>query len=333
MSKSEFSLFDLLSILLQQSRIVVGFAAAGFLLAAVYGTLIPSRWRSTAEFVVRESDNGTSGLRSLAGQFGFSIPGTNSSSSPEFFRDLAKSGAVLSRVIRDSVSTRDSFGGRQSVLDVLVEEPGPVEIRELAAIGKVRELMTLEVDARTGVIGVSVATPWADVSHAIASGVLREVDGFTIASRRGQATAEAEFIQTRIDATRAELLRAEGALAAFLRENREYRNAPDLAFQHDRLLREVSLRQQVLVSLSQSFEDARIRAQRDVSTISVIEPPSIPLLPEPRGRIVKAAAGTALGLVIGVLYVLAVAGLRGLRASGREDFALLAAEWRRQWSR
>jgi uncharacterized protein involved in exopolysaccharide biosynthesis len=52
-------------------------------------------------------------------------------------------------------------------------------------------------------------------------------------------------------------------MQAFLQANRQWANSPDLTFQHDRLERDIALRQQVYTTLVQSFEQARISEVRD----------------------------------------------------------------------
>ena len=86
---------------------------------------------------------------------------------------------------------------------------------------------------------------------------------------------------------RRDLQEAENRLAGFLKVNRDYQNAPDLRFQYDRLNREVSIQQQLFVSLAQSFEQAKIDEVRDTPVISVVEAPEVPARPDSRFLAIK----------------------------------------------
>jgi uncharacterized protein involved in exopolysaccharide biosynthesis len=93
-----------------------------------------------------------------------------------------------------------------------------------------------------------------------------------------------------------------------------------LTFEHDRLQRVVSRQQQVVVTLSESAEDAAIRSVRDTPALLVVEPASLPVLPQPRRRALFLALGVLGGGVLGTFLVLAGASIRELERSGRADW-------------
>jgi hypothetical protein len=81
-------------------------------------------------------------------------------------------------------------------------------------------------------------------------------------------------------------------------------NSPELVFARDHLQRDVDLNQQVVTSLAQSLEDARIREVRDIPVITVIEPPVAQTTPESRGRLRRGMLGIALGGGIAIALAL-----------------------------
>ena len=97
--------------------------------------------------------------------------------------------------------------------------------------------------------------------------------------------------------------------------NRQFTSSPDLTFQRDRLQRDVTLKQQVFTSLTQSYEEVRIREVRDTPVITVIETPSVPTLPEPRGRLVR----VLFGLIFGALFGAFIAFVSGAIARRRQE--------------
>jgi tyrosine-protein kinase Etk/Wzc len=142
------------------------------------------------------------------------------------------------------------------------------------------------------------------VSIGIVQALVTGVNEFNQNSRQSQASAERKFVEGRMAIANAELRAAEDRMEGFLRSNRQYVNSPDLTLQRERLQREVIQRQQVYSQLAQSYEEVRLREVRDTPVITIIEPPSAPALPEPRGRSKVVFLGIMLGGFVGVMLVL-----------------------------
>ncbi|MGH7701841.1 MAG: GNVR domain-containing protein, partial [Gemmatimonadales bacterium] len=103
---------------------------------------------------------------------------------------------------------------------------------------------------------------------------------------------------------RADLREAEDRLQEFLQRNREFRNSPQLAFEYDRLQREVTMRQQVYTTLAQGYEQARIDEVRNTPLISIVEQPDLPVKPKSRRLILKTLLGLTLGGLLGLFLAL-----------------------------
>jgi uncharacterized protein involved in exopolysaccharide biosynthesis len=98
-----------------------------------------------------------------------------------------------------------------------------------------------------------------------------------------------------------ELYQAEADLQAFLRQNRTFRDAPELAFEHSRLQRQVTLRQELVSSLSQAREQARIDAVRDTPVITVVEAARGSARAQARGTVTKAILAGITGFALAIL--------------------------------
>ena len=85
----------------------------------------------------------------------------------------------------------------------------------------------------------------------------------------------------------------------FLQRNRnDPRTSPQLALEHDRLQRRIDDASQVVTSLTQSLEQARIDEVRDTPVITVIEAPSMPTEPAGLSFVLRIAAALVGGLFI-----------------------------------
>jgi uncharacterized protein involved in exopolysaccharide biosynthesis len=85
--------------------------------------------------------------------------------------------------------------------------------------------------------------------------------------------------------------------------NRRYRDSPELEFQYDSLSRDVTLRQEVYLTLSRELETARIEALNDAPVLTVIERARPPARPSGPRHLVMAAAAFLAGLAIAMIAV------------------------------
>jgi uncharacterized protein involved in exopolysaccharide biosynthesis len=145
-----------------------------------------------------------------------------------------------------------------------------------------------------------VATQWPSVSHQITSSLVEAVNAFNQRSRQSQAAAERTFLEERLSVANAELRAAENRLQQFMTSNRRI-GSPELALERERLDRVVLLRQQVVLALNQSYEDAQLREVRNTPLITLVETPQVPTMPEPRGRVRKVIIGMLIGALLAIV--------------------------------
>jgi uncharacterized protein involved in exopolysaccharide biosynthesis len=280
------------------ARWIVGVGA----LTALTVINAPRLYKGSVSFVPQAApDAGRSGLASLAGQFGVSMATGDPSSSPDFYVKLVESRVLLLPIIHDTIAVSELGGRRMSVMDLIGVGPGDPRAREDDAMDRMRAIVNAGVSKPTGVVEVSVTTKWPSASLAMTRAILDGINTFNERRRQSQAGGERRFAEERMKVAREELRAAEDAFEAFMRSNVDIGRSPSLALQRDRIQREVGQKQAVVTTLSQAYEEARLREVRDTPVITVFEEPWVPTTAEPRGRIKRAALGMILGAVIGVL--------------------------------
>jgi uncharacterized protein involved in exopolysaccharide biosynthesis len=212
-----------------------------------------------------------------------------------------------------------------------IEDEDPAAVLESTIKTLRSEVITTSVAAHTsGVITVSARTRSPEVSLEIAQKLLVGLNQFNVSTRRSQAAEERRFTEGRLEATKASLRAAEDALQRFLQGNRQYQGSPELVFQQERLQREVTLQQQIVISLSQQYEDARIREVRDTPVITVIEQPTLPVFSDPKGRALLVIVTTFVSFFLGVAITITRAGWhRQRRLATDSSYSMLANEWQR----
>jgi uncharacterized protein involved in exopolysaccharide biosynthesis len=307
---------------------IVGLGCVAFVLVAALKLPAKRTYTSSAMFMASQGRE-ASGVSGLAAQFGIAVPGMDPTKSTDFYLELLKSRRILGAVVDSPLTIVGPAGRRRaSVADLLdVKEPQRAK-RRVEAIAALRAAIKATASAKTGAIDLSVKAATPEVAAALTSSVLDEIGRFNQERRQQSATAERAFIEDRLAHGRLELRQAENRLQGFLESNRQWRTSPQLTFEQDRLSRELAMRQQITTSMEQANEQAKMEQARETPLITVIEPPEVPLTPDPRGLVRDALLGLVAGALLGVFLAFARQLVGGDAAGSNEaqEFAMLRRE-------
>jgi uncharacterized protein involved in exopolysaccharide biosynthesis len=301
---------------LRRRRIVAQWSLVGVAVAAITMLFTAAKYDSTASFVPQQTDMSRSGVASLAGQFGISLASVDQTVSPDFYSALLKSRVLLSRIATDSFVVPELENRRIAFVDLFDVSHGSQARRVEEGVKLLDDVVTTSVVKTTGMVRLSVVTKWPSVSYTMAQSLLTGVDEFNRRTRRSQAASERVFIESRLTAATADLRDAEDRMERFLVANRQFSASPELSFQHDRLQREITVRQQVVSTLTQAYEEVRIREVRDTPLITVLEPPTVPAIPESRRRLLRLLFGLVSGGLIGLVVAITSASMKRRSAAG-----------------
>lgn len=316
MESSDGIVSDWVLELLARRTVVLRWAA--ITMFAVIGLLLaqPRTYSATASFLPRTRQS-SGALAGIASQFGIAVPAGEAGTGSAFYVDLAKSREVLGRVVARRYKLPPGFRSDSgSLVDYFkIERPSRAQAN-FAAIKRLSASVSATSIQRTGVVNLIVQMESATVANAVANALLEEINLFNLKRRQSQAAAEMQFALDRLAVQREELRLAEDSIEGFLKRNRDYRSSPELSLQYDRRLRQLTLRQQVFVSLSQSFEQNRLEAERDTPVLTIVDAPEEPAVADPRGLRSKGIFALVFGLLVGVCIAMAQAMLNSVR-SGR----------------
>jgi uncharacterized protein involved in exopolysaccharide biosynthesis len=334
---SEISLVELMSGVLRHRYLIMRTALVGAVLAVVVGAIRPNTYSSFAALMPQTSKP-SNAIAGLATQFGFSLPASDPGQTPAFYSDLIESAQLLSSLASSRFPDPKQHGAERPLVDILEAEGATPAARLNDAVLILRKHIDPSIRPKTGVVNVAVHTEDPQLSAAICVKLLELLNQFNLETRQSQAAAEAKFVQARLADAKASLRVGEDRLQAFLERNREFRSSSELSFQEERLRRDVMLSQQIVSTLAQSYEQARIDQVRDTPAITIVERPVPPPEPDRRHYARRALIGLVLGLVLGVLWAWVRDLLLGLSRRPDpeiEEFQFLlddsAAELRRPW--
>ena len=331
------SLIELANALLRHRYRILRLGLLGAVLAVAVNVLKPSTYSSFAA-IMPQTGRPSNALAGLATQFGLTLPTTDPSQTPTFYVDLVHSAQLLSSLATSSFADPDRRGSTRTLVDILEPKGDTPPARLNNAVQVLRKRVNATVRAKTGVVAIAVTARDPQLAAAICTRLLELVNQFNLETRQSQAAAEAQFVQGRLADAKAELRVAEDRLQLFLQRNREFGRSSELSFTEDRLRRDVTLNQQIVTTLAQSYEQARIDRVRDTPAITVVERPVVPPEPDPRHHGRHAVLGALLGLFLGAVWTWTSEFVRGLLRRREPEIAELhtlmddsASDMRRPW--
>jgi uncharacterized protein involved in exopolysaccharide biosynthesis len=327
-------MFELLTPLVRRRRLVAGTALGGALIGAVVLLLQKPVYTATVTFTPETSPASSlagsiAGLAGLAGQMGISVPSAGSVS-PDFFATVLHSREILRSTLQSEFPDpgSDSSAVRRSLLDILKVRGKTPEQRLQEGTRRLEYQTDAGIDRRTGIVSLAVEMPSPELAAAVANLMVDQLNRFNLERRQSQSREERRFSGERLATAERELRDAEQAHLAFLQRNRVYTESPLLNFEANRLSRDVQLKQEVFLTLTKSYEQARISEVRDTPVLTVIDP-AVPPVKRTRPR---RTLGVLIAFLVSSLVGAAAAYVVDLKARGRfrgeADYRELQEAWK-----
>lgn len=338
-AEEEISLLDLLVVLAQNRRFVIGCVVVFTLFGVIYAVVTPEQYTSRAE-MVREVEDGSAsvpgGFSALRG-LGISLGGGSTGLTAETYPRILTSREVTLSVVRDTFYFADaeqemSFvdyharetGGVLSalkkytiglpgqILSALKSEPRqrPVETldgdeqvypteEEEEAMEIISNMVNSSVDVESGIMTVSV-TDYDPVRAAeIADSFLTHLTERVRTIRTQKSRDNLAFINERFEEAEDELEAAEQRLAAFSDRNRDIQSAR-LRTERDRLQRQVQFASNLYSEFQTQRTQAQIELQKSQPVITILEAPTPPINRSAPQRTLLVLLSAFLGGIVGI---------------------------------
>jgi uncharacterized protein involved in exopolysaccharide biosynthesis len=300
----EISALTLVNAVLRDRVLLLRLAIIGGLLAGSVALLKERTYTASAAFAP-QSKRAVPGVSGLAAQFGVNLGTSDVTASPQFYVSLLTSRTILHRLVDTPFATAAGGATKRPLLTLLDVEGETPAARKNAALERLRRAIGASTDLKTGLVTVTVSLPDPVLSSQVTERLLAEVNAFNLESRRSQAVFERRFAEEQLREAAQSLRIAEDRYAAFVSRNRVYTTSPDLRNESERLQRAVSMREQVFVTLSQAYEQAKLDEVRNTPAITVVEQPEVPFRPDPRGTLMMGILGGTVGAFLGLLIAIA----------------------------
>ena len=152
-----------------------------------------------------------------------------------------------------------------------------MEKRKSIGAKRLLNMVDISEDMKTSIITLSVSAFEPKFSKDINNAIINELDLHQRSYNKTRTSEARFFIEERIISVEKELVLAEESLKNFRDRNRRIQNSPALQLEQQRLLREVTVLQEVFTTLKQQLEMTKIEEVKDSDYVIIIDPPSVPL--------------------------------------------------------
>jgi uncharacterized protein involved in exopolysaccharide biosynthesis len=263
-------------------------------------TLLSQRtYTSAAVFLPQADQGGSARLSGLAAQIGLPFLGGPANQTGALYTRLVTMRPIASNLVDSQYTvTVDGRPVTRRLSDVFGLEAETASGLREKTIARVQKQLNATVDPETQLIQLSATSPDPTVSQRMADLALRLLMATNARTKRDIASNEARFAAERLREARDELEKAESAHEAFLLANRVYQNDPRLVSQEQRLERNIQIAQQVYTTLAFAAEQARMDAERTAPSLTVIQAPEVPIIPNSRGTVVKTLGAGLFGVIL-----------------------------------
>ncbi len=273
-----------------------GFGLLGGFLGILFAVIAPKHYKTVTVLAV-DAPNDVNALSSLAGIAAELGVQTASGSSPFYFAAFGDNTDVLSRVLNERFESSPG----DSVLLIDLYRPGEWKnqaLRLQRAIEDLRSDLDLSTDIKSGLLTLEVTQSEPQLATVVAESIISAVDLIGRQRLHSRASAERAFVETSLRNAETSLRAAEDSLKRFYEANRNLENSPGLKLQETRILRQVTLRQELVSVLQHQLEDARLSEIRQTPLLTVVQHPLLPGKPSWPKKSVMAILGFLIGAVL-----------------------------------
>ena len=311
----EIDLIEIITILWKAKIFIAAVTAISLIIGIIYIKTATPLYSGT--ITLYPASTGTSSpSRALARQFGVAgAAGDENFNIP----DVVKSRTLSERIVAHEWEI-PGFDRKINLVEYFdtireVEKPDHIQTKEDEEAWDLRRFYSyssmiagqrIEVNAnpRTGLIRISVLMENAKLASDIANFISVFVANWVNDTQKDAIRRNLEFINERAAVLGAELQDAENELRRFRETNRNIANSPDLQLEEQRLRRQVTLKQEVYLTMIRQRELNQIEENKSADVIRILDKAIVSYRPaKPNKKLIIGFTGI-FGIIISCLYLM-----------------------------
>lgn len=274
-------------------------------ISVIYAFLAKESFSTVTVFVAKTGNTNNQNLANLASMAGISI-GKNSKIEPSDYLDkIIQDKEFLNKILSrkwyykgDSLLLHEILNIKQD--STKQNKEYYFEKRKLDCLRK-SGVLAIKKDIRTGILSLYVTISDPILAYDINIYAISLLSDYIRNSLKGQAKEKREFIEERIKEVKLELSKNERVLANF-KERNMASSSPKVTLEEMRLMRELTISQELYIQFQKQFELARVEELDDQTLLQVIQNPEIPIRRSKPNRSKIVITGFMFSCIIGIIF-------------------------------
>lgn len=291
---NEVSLIDLILILWKYKFNVIICIILSMLIGIFYSFKQSDIYTTKTTFITKTKRNNNTALGQLAMLSGISFGSGGNIDPSEYLDKVIQDKEFLTTLfqhkwffLEDSLSLEQIFEIKPDT--TLSNWKYVYFISKLESIRK-RKVLLINKDASTGILTLTTNAPSPQLSYDLNLYTIDYLSNYIRNSIKTQAQEKRRFIEERIKESKEELIKNENLLAQY-KERNLMSNSPQVALEETRLIRNMTMSQEIYIQFQKQFELAKIEELDDQTLIQIVKNPEIPVKKSwPKRKLIWAVA-------------------------------------------
>lgn len=302
------SLIDLILILWKGKYIIIASAVIAVVFGVACAFIIPELFSTSTTFILKtKGSDGGGSLGQLAVIAGISIGSSNNVDPSDYLDKIIQDKEFIAKLYEKKWFFKGDSLPLEQVYEIEpdLSVPNPEYVFFMKKIEKIRKgnVLSISKDAKTGILTLTSNAPDPQLAYDLNLFTINYISNYIRNSLKTQAKEKRMFIEGRIKETKEELAKAENALAEF-KERNLASIAPKVALEEGRLMRNVTLNQEIYIQFQKQYELTRIEELDDQALVQIVKNPEIPIVRSKPKRKVIVIFSFFIGMFSGAFLVL-----------------------------
>lgn len=309
-NSGEITIIDLIFFFWKGKYIIASCTVFAAILGVIYSLIATEIFSSSTTFFLKTKGSGGGGnLSQLASLAGISM-GLNNNVDPSNYLDkIIQDKEFIAKLYEKKWFFKGDSLSLEQIYDIEPDTTVPnwehVFFMEKIEIIRRNKLLSINKDVKTGILTMTSNAPDPQLAYDLNLFTINYISNYIRNSLKTQAKEKRIFIEERIKETKEELTKAENALAEF-KERNLASIAPKVALEEGRLMRNVTLNQEIFIQFQKQYELTRIEELDDQALVQVVKSAEVPIKRSKPKRKMIVIITFILGLFSGIVLHLLV---------------------------
>lgn len=295
---------DLVLILWRGKYLIIACTFLAIIFGVIYALTATEIFSTSSHFIVKTGGKNNNNLSQLAAMAGVNIGNSKDADPSDFLDKVIQDKDFISVLLEKKWFFKNDTLPLEKIFKIKADTtlPNWEYIFLMTKVEKIRKgkVFFLRKDAKTGLLTLSTFAPDPKLAYDLNIFILNYLSDYIRNSIKTQAKEKRIFIEERIRETKLALERSEDALAQF-RGSNLMASSPQVLIEEARLLRQVTMNQEIYIQFQKQYELARIEELDDQTLIMVVMKPEIPIFRSKPKRVKIVAVFLLIGITFGFI--------------------------------